>query len=101
VPAFGMGLIWFGYSLTSWGYCLVRGYNIRFTDWINPLHPYTGAWPPPGTIPAADVFPGVATGSAGEAADPSGTQQIQAAAGTSSPAPAAVPSGSGGTVFDT
>jgi hypothetical protein len=47
VPAFGMGIVWFGYSLASWGYILVKGYNVKFTDWINPLHPYSGKWPPP------------------------------------------------------
>jgi hypothetical protein len=47
VAAFGFGIVWFGYSLTSWGYMLIKGYNVKFTDWLNPLHPYTGAWPPP------------------------------------------------------
>jgi hypothetical protein len=98
VGAFGIGLTWFGYALTSWGYCMVRGYPVKFTDWINPLHPYAGAWPPPGTIPADEVFPSVSVGSAGdtEAADPSGTQQVvPAKPGAKSPAPAPVPSGAG------
>jgi hypothetical protein len=47
MPAFGMLLGWFGWSLTSWGYILIRGYDVKFTDWINPLHPYSGGWPPP------------------------------------------------------
>ena len=47
MPAFGMLLGWFGWSLTSWGYILIRGYNVKFTDWVNPLHPYSGGWPPP------------------------------------------------------
>jgi hypothetical protein len=69
VPAIGFGVVWFGYALTSWGYILVRGYPIRFTDWINPLHPYAGAWPPAARIPAGEVFPGVTVGSAGSAAE--------------------------------
>ena len=47
MAAFGFGIVWFGYSLTSWGYMLIKGYNVKFTDWLNPLHPYTGSWPPP------------------------------------------------------
>jgi hypothetical protein len=85
VPAFGIGLTWFGYALTSWGYCMLRGYNVKFTDWINPLHPWAGTWPPPKTIPASEVFPSVTVGSTGgaaEASDPSGTAALQAAAGT-------------------
>jgi hypothetical protein len=58
MPAIGFGLTWLGYALTSWGYCLVRGYNVKFTDWINPVHPYSGAWPPPQNIPAGDLLPG-------------------------------------------
>jgi hypothetical protein len=47
VPALGMGISWFGWSLGLWGYCLIRGYNVKFTDLINPLHAYSGGWPPP------------------------------------------------------
>jgi hypothetical protein len=69
VPAIGFGVVWFGWAVTSWGYCLVKGYPVKFTDWINPLHPYSGAWPPPGTIPTSEVFPGVTVGSAGGATE--------------------------------
>lgn len=47
MPAIGMLLGWFGWSVGSWGYILIRGYNVKFTDWINPVHPYKGSWPPP------------------------------------------------------
>lgn len=83
MAAFALGLTWFGYAVTSWGYCLIRGYPVKFTDWINPVHPYAGTWPPQGTIPADEVFPQVSVGAAGdatEAPDPSGTQKIQAQA---------------------
>jgi hypothetical protein len=85
VPAIGFGVVWFGYALTSWGYILVRGYPIRFTDWINPLHPYAGAWPPAARIPAGEVFPGVTVGSAGsaaEGADPAPVLAVPPGSGT-------------------
>jgi hypothetical protein len=98
MPAIGFGIVWLGYALTSWGYCLVRGYPVSFSTWINPVHPYSGAWPPPGTIPQDEVFPGVTVGSAGEASDPSGTAQIQA--GAKAAAPAASTSGGTAPVSD-
>lgn len=94
--AFGIGITWFGYSVTLWGYCLVRGYPVKFTDLINPVHPYAGAWPPPGTIPKDEVFPGItvgSTGTAGESTVPNSQQGPAAAPKTTTPAP--VPSGSG------
>lgn len=30
--AVGMGLIWAGYAIGMWGYCLVRGYDVSFRD---------------------------------------------------------------------
>lgn len=51
-------VIWAGYALASWGYCLIRGYDITFLSWVNPLSPY--AWPSSGsptTIPSGQVFP--------------------------------------------
>ena len=56
MPALGMGIVWFGYSLASWGYILIKGYNIKFTDWINPLHPYSGGWNPPPKIDNSNVL---------------------------------------------
>ena len=57
MPAIGMVLAWFGYSAASWGYFLVRGYDVKFTDWINPLHPYPGNPADAGTIPPDQVWP--------------------------------------------
>jgi hypothetical protein len=93
--AFGIGIAWFGYAVSSWGYCMLRGYPVKFTDWINPLHPYAGAWPPPGTIPSDEVFPGVSVGSAGAAAE--APEQTAPKPGTAPKAgtPAPVTSGSG------
>lgn len=52
-----MGLTWFGYSFLSWGYCLLRGYNVKFSEWVSPFHYYSGGWPPPTDIPAGSVLP--------------------------------------------
>jgi hypothetical protein len=57
VPAIGIGVTWLGYSLTLWGYCLIKGYNVRFTELANPVRPYSGAWPPPQNIPASVILP--------------------------------------------
>ena len=42
----GMLLAWGGYGLSSWGWCLVKGYNITLRAWFSPLHPYQ--WPASG-----------------------------------------------------
>ena len=30
--AIGFGVAWLGYAVVSWGYCLVRDYNVTFPD---------------------------------------------------------------------
>ena len=65
MPALGMGIVWFGYSLAGWGYILIKGYNVKFTDWINPLHPYSGGWPPQPIDDPTQLLP------PGEGGDPS------------------------------
>lgn len=57
-----MGLLWAGYAVTSWGFVLVKGWDITFREWVSPLHPYQ--WPASGNppkIPQGKVWP-VATG---------------------------------------
>jgi hypothetical protein len=61
MAAFGMAIGWFGYGFASWGYCLMRGYDVKLTDWLNPIHPYTGGWPPP-QIPDTSILPTGASG---------------------------------------
>jgi hypothetical protein len=34
---------WAGYAVGGWGWCLIRGYNITFTQWVNPVNFYE--WP--------------------------------------------------------
>jgi len=52
----GFGALWAGYAVASWGYLLIKGYNISFREWVSPLHPYQGPWPP-AKIPAGFIFP--------------------------------------------
>jgi hypothetical protein len=56
--AIGMFLVWGGYTIGIWGYCLVNGYDVTFqsllgTTWAS------AAQTPQGTLPPAD--PGVGT----------------------------------------
>lgn len=53
----GMVLAFTGYGVTSWGYLLVKGYNITLRQWFSPLHPYTGPLNAAGTVPSGQVFP--------------------------------------------
>lgn len=51
-------LLWGGYGVASWGYCLIRGWDIPARAWFSPLHPYqfpAKGDPPP--VPAGQVFP--------------------------------------------
>ena len=50
-------LLWGGYSLGEFGWCLFRDYDITLGQLMSPFHPYTGAWPP-AKIPAGQTWPG-------------------------------------------
>ncbi len=55
--AVGMLLIWGGYSVGLWGWCLLRDYDLTFGQLTSPVHPYSGAWPP-AKIPGTQIWPG-------------------------------------------
>ena len=63
----GMILGFAGYGLGSWGYILVKGYNITLREWFSPLHPFTGALDSNGTVPAGSIFPTTGKGSSSSA----------------------------------
>jgi hypothetical protein len=68
VVAVGMLLVWGGYSVSLWGWCLLRGYDVTFGQITSPSNPYGSKgqpWPP-AQIPANLIFPG--TGNAAPAA---------------------------------
>jgi len=50
-------LVSVGYTLGSWGYVLVKGYNITLREWVTPLHPWTGPLDKNGHVPSGSVFP--------------------------------------------
>jgi len=54
----GIVLGWVAYSVSSWGYVLLRGWDIPFRRWVSPLNPYT--WPAGGPPPIPDnqLLPG-------------------------------------------
>ena len=54
----GMLTLWAGYALSSWGWILLKGWDICLKEWVSPINPYQ--WPPPGAdVPKiADVNPG-------------------------------------------
>lgn len=56
--ALGVGTVWAGYYLFIYGYCLVRGYNVTFTDLMHSTWPGGGTKSTPaakstGTVPPA------------------------------------------------
>ena len=57
----GMLLMWAGYSVSLWGWCLIRGYDVTLGQLMSPAHPYGSgkgqAWPPP-LLSADVIFPG-------------------------------------------
>ena len=45
------------YTVGTWGYVLVKGYNITLREWVTPLHPFTGPLDSKGTVPQGSLFP--------------------------------------------
>lgn len=76
-----LGVVWLGYGVYSWGWVLVKGYDIPAGQWFNVVHPYE--WPPKGTdpplIPAGSLLP-PGTGATPGAAGQGGSSAAQAPA---------------------
>jgi len=55
----GMVVMFAGYTIASYGVCLMRGYDIPWKRWVNPLDVWT--WPAKGTAipktPPAQLWP--------------------------------------------
>jgi hypothetical protein len=79
----GVGIItmFLFYDIASYGWVMVKGYDITLRQWSSPLNPYT--WPAPGEdiprVPKGHIWP---TGSAGPGSN-------STSPGKNSPAPAA------------
>lgn len=57
--AVGVVLLWSAYGVASYGYVLVRGWDIPARQWFSPLSPYQ--WPKSGDpppIPQDQILPG-------------------------------------------
>lgn len=57
----GFAAFWGFYGIGTWGWILVKGYNITLTEWFNPAKPYMWSGTP-GMVPAGSVFPTKNTG---------------------------------------
>lgn len=55
--ALAFGFAWLGWSYGLYGYCLLKGYDVRLSDLMNPVHVYQ--WPQggPPIMPPNQVFP--------------------------------------------
>jgi hypothetical protein len=53
---FAILVVFGGYTVASYGWILLQGYDITFKQWIDPLHPLT-TWPAKGSVTAGSVFP--------------------------------------------
>lgn len=55
----GMVITWAAYTVGSWGYVLVRGWNITLREWASPLHPYQfpGGGQNPPFVPLGRTWP--------------------------------------------
>ena len=73
--AAGMLIMWTGYSVSLWGWCLLRGYDVTLGQLMSPAHPYGSGkgqkWPPPRMGPDV-IFPGGRTPAAPAASSPGG-----------------------------
>lgn len=56
----GIILAAWAYTFGSWGYILIKGYNITFKQWVDPFHPWDGQWPPK-CVPPGYLFPTTAS----------------------------------------
>lgn len=73
VIALGFGIMWLGYLQGMYGFTLLKGWDIRWRDLANPVHPYQ--WPGKGSpplIPKGQVLPKSTTGTATTAAGSGG-----------------------------
>lgn len=57
----GAALLYGGYIVASFGWIMLRGWDIPFRSWVSPLNPYQWAGTP-SPIPATQIFPSVGGG---------------------------------------
>jgi hypothetical protein len=93
--AIGIGIVWAGYGAIFWSYCLIKGYNISFTQTF--FSTALPKWPPSQMSPDM-IFPnGVDSTASGSATNP-GTDPLSKDIGPVQPyQPPSQGPGSGGT----
>jgi hypothetical protein len=52
----GMVVLFIGYGTGSYGWIVVKGYNITLREWFSPLHPYQGPLDGNGCVPQGSLF---------------------------------------------
>lgn len=57
--AVGFVVLWAGYGIATWGYALLKGWNVPFVPWFDPVNTYQWPKPPdaPAQIPDTQVNP--------------------------------------------
>ena len=77
--------MWGGYSVSLWGWCLLRGYDVTLGQLMSPLHPYGSnkgeTWPPK-LIGSDVIWPGGRT-AAGPSSSSRGSAQQSSTPGGS------------------
>ena len=63
-------VIFLGYTAASYGYVLMRSWEIPFRAWISPLHPYQYPQGGPPKMPDGQLFPGGPVAAGTESATP-------------------------------
>lgn len=96
--ALAAAVIWAGYGVGTWGWCLVMGYDVPLTGWFSPFAPFT--WPAggnPGFVRKGQIFPGGAPGTAstGTSANPANTPSAVGGANAANGAPSSTPGNPG------
>lgn len=56
MTALFFAMAWSFYGVGTWGWILLKGYDITFTQWFNPMKPYIWQGAPP-MVPAGVVLP--------------------------------------------
>lgn len=68
--AIALGMVWGGYALGMWGYCLVRGYDVSFRDCFRAQWPGVQVTPSPGHKLGTINGPPVSTTNPGQVLGP-------------------------------
>lgn len=67
----GFAVIWAGYGLGSWGWCLIKGYDVPFSAWFTPGRGVFDWSQGAGHIPDTQVWPSAAVQQVSNAAQSS------------------------------